>query len=157
MEAREIVYLFETLGYTKGEATAGFDVVSSFSTMMTSLMDSRAHLKMDSISMSDLEYDSSWMYLFVNSDVRATNRRTPVRLAEMTHCWEKDDDDNGQKVEEEDEQEEKANFYEVDLEASQSPESRAERAAAIGQMDEASMMSILSGDFKALNTPETPE
>ena len=74
MEAREIVYLFETLGYTKSEATAGFDVVSSFSTMMTSLMDSRAHLKMDSISMSDLEYNSSWLYLFVNSDVRATNR-----------------------------------------------------------------------------------
>jgi hypothetical protein len=70
MEAREIMYLFETLRYEKDEAMAGFDVVSSFSTMMTSLMDSSAYLKMESFSMSDPEYSSGWLHLFAKSDVK---------------------------------------------------------------------------------------
>jgi hypothetical protein len=136
MEAREIMYLFETLRYEKDEAMAGFDVVSSFSTMMTSLMDSRAYLKMDSFSMSDPEYSSGWLHLFTRSDVKATTRRVPVRLGDMAQCWEKNDDDSGQEEDEDNEQEEPTDFYEVDLEASQSPEGLAERADAIGRMDE---------------------
>ena len=74
--------------------------------MMTSMMDSRAFLKIDSKSMSDPESDSDWLHLFTRTDVKATTRRVPVRLGDMAQCWEKNGDDSGQEEDEDNEQEE---------------------------------------------------
>jgi hypothetical protein len=156
MEANEIMYLFETLRSKKDEAMEGFDVVNVFSTLMTSLMDSRAYLKIDSLSMSDHDSDSGWLHLFTRSEVKTTSRRVPVRRGDMAQCWEKDDVDSGQEDDDDNGQEECANFYEADLEASQSPAGRAERAAATELLDGSTVLDILSSDLNVLHAPMTP-